>query len=58
MIDCVTLLNDVYGYKVITFAPFQNPGQNDASWQALSAKSYVGIECYLSGTEVWNSGTD
>ena len=60
LIDCVTRLTQHHGYKVVTLAPFQNPGQNNASWQALSAipNNYVGIECYLSGTEVWNSGAD
>ncbi|MEX2309629.1 MAG: autotransporter-associated beta strand repeat-containing protein [Pirellulales bacterium] len=57
LIDCVTRLHEHYGYDVITLAPFQNPAQNNASWQALAEVSYVGIECYLSGTEVWNSGT-
>ena len=26
-----------HGYNVVTLAPFQNPAQNNASWQALSA---------------------
>lgn len=58
LIDCVTRLNQHYGYDVITLAPFQEPGQSNASWQALSQVSYIGIECYLSGTEVWNSGSN
>jgi autotransporter-associated beta strand protein len=58
LLDCVTSLRDDYGYNVVALAPFQNPGANDASWQALSQVAYVGIECYLSGTEVWNSGAD
>jgi autotransporter-associated beta strand protein len=60
LIDCVTRLTAHHGYNVVTLAPFQNPAQNNASWQALSgiANSYIGIECYLSGTEVWNSGAD
>ncbi len=57
LIDCVTRLHDHYSYDVIALAPFQNPGANDESWQALSQVAYVGIECYLSGTEVWNSGS-
>jgi autotransporter-associated beta strand protein len=57
LIDCVTRLHGHYGYQVVSLAPFQNPGANDASWQALQQVSYVGIECYLSGTEVWNSGS-
>ena len=58
LMDCVTRLSEHYGYNVITLAPFQEPQQNNASWQALSAVSYIGIECYLSGTEVWNSGSN
>ena len=58
VIDTVTLLNDVYGYKVITYSPYETVGTaNASSWQALAAKSYVGIESYQSGTEVWNSGS-
>jgi autotransporter-associated beta strand protein len=58
VIDTVTLLNDVYGYKVITYSPYETVGTaNAASWQALAAKSYVAIESYQSGTEVWNSGS-
>jgi hypothetical protein len=56
-IECVTRLRDVHGYNVVALAPFQNPGFNDESWDALSDVAYVGIECYLSGIEVWNSGT-
>jgi autotransporter-associated beta strand protein len=58
LVNCVTRLNDHYGYNVVMLAPFQNPGANDASWQALSAKATIGIECYLSGRVVWNSGAD
>src|SRR5436190_3456728 len=58
VIDTVTLLNDVYGYKVITYSPYETVGTANAlSWQALAAKSYVAIESYQSGTEVWNSGS-
>src|SRR6185295_10279726 len=59
VIDTVTLLNDTYGYKVITYSPYETVGTaNGPSWQALAAKSYIGIESYQSGTEVWNGGTD
>ena len=58
VIDTVTLLNDVYGYKVITYSPYETVGTaNASSWQALAAKSYIAIESYQSGTEVWNSGS-
>ena len=60
VIDTVTLLNDVYGYKVITYSPYQKLGTtaNAPSWQALAAKSYIAIEAYLSGPEVMTGGTD
>jgi autotransporter-associated beta strand protein len=58
VIDTVTILNDIYGYKVITYSPYETVGTaNAASWQALAAKSYIAIESYQSGTEVWNSGS-
>ena len=59
VIDTVTLLNDTYGYDVITYSPYETLGTtaNAASWQALAAKSYIAIESYQSGTEVWNSGS-
>ncbi|HVT27554.1 MAG TPA: hypothetical protein VHE81_06000, partial [Lacipirellulaceae bacterium] len=58
-IDAITRLNDVYGYKVITYAPYQQlmTTANAPSWQALAAKSYIAIEAYLDGNEVWNSGS-
>jgi autotransporter-associated beta strand protein len=59
VIDTVTLLNDVYGYKVVTYSPYATVGTaNSESWQALAAKSYIGVESYQSGPEVWNSGAD
>jgi autotransporter-associated beta strand protein len=58
VIDTVTLLNDVYGYKVITYSPYQQlmTTANAPSWQALAAKSYIAIEAYLSGPEVMAGG--
>ncbi len=57
VLDSVTRLHDVYGYNVVTYSPFATVGTgNAASWQALAAKSYIGIENYLSGQEVMNSG--
>jgi autotransporter-associated beta strand protein len=60
VIDTVTRLNDVHGYKVITYSPYQRLGRTDnaPSWQALAAKSYVAIEAYLSGPEVMGGGSD
>src|SRR5206468_207092 len=47
---------------VVTYSPFatvgNGAGSNAPSWQALAAKSYIGIENYLSGTEVWSNGND
>lgn len=52
VIDMATRLKNVYGYNVVLYSPFPNPGANDASWQALSAVAYIGIENYLSGAEI------
>lgn len=52
---CQTLKN-TYNHEVIVCAPFQNPGANDADWQAVSTYAYIGVECYLSGQEVNASG--
>ncbi|HEX4412207.1 MAG TPA: autotransporter-associated beta strand repeat-containing protein [Lacipirellulaceae bacterium] len=61
VVDCVTRLHDVYGYNLVTYAPFGTVGtsapNNGASWQAIAAKSYIGIESYLSGAEVMQAGT-
>ena len=59
VVDCVTRLHDVYGYNLVTYAPFATVGTgNAASWQAVAAKSNIGIENYLSGPEVLAHGTD
>ncbi len=61
VIDCVTRLHDVYGFNVITYAPYATVGtgspNNGASWQALAEKSYIGVENYLSGPEVLAGGS-
>jgi autotransporter-associated beta strand protein len=58
VIATVTRLHDTYGYNVITYAPFETPGSYASDWQALAAKSYIGVENYQSGEEVWNGGHD
>ncbi len=58
VVATVTALHDTYGYSVVTYAPFSNPANHASDWQALAAKSYIGIENYLSGEQVMNSGTD
>ncbi len=58
VIAAVTRLHDTYGYNIVTYSPFANPGANASSWQALAAKSYIGVENYLSGEEVMSHGTD
>jgi hypothetical protein len=60
VIDCVTRLHDTYGFTVVTYSPYASLGTtaNAASWQALYAKSYIGVENYLSGQEVMSGGTD
>jgi autotransporter-associated beta strand protein len=58
VINAVTRLHDTYGYSVVTYAPFDNPANFPSDWQALAAKSYIGVENYLSGEEVWAGGND
>jgi autotransporter-associated beta strand protein len=59
VVDAVSRLHDSYGYSVVTYSPFANPSNTYASdWRALAAKSYIGVENYLSGEEVWSHGTD
>lgn len=58
VIAAVTRLHDVYGYDVVTYSPFANPANHASDWQALAAKSYIGVENYLSGEEIWNNGTN
>jgi autotransporter-associated beta strand protein len=54
----VSRLHDTYGFSVVTYSPFANPGAHASDWQALAVKSYIGVENYLSGAEVMNGGTD
>ena len=35
--DVVHALKNTYGYNVIIYAPFSNPGNNPSDWQAVSA---------------------
>ena len=59
IIGVATRLHDTYGYNVVTYAPFATVGTGNASyWQQLVAKSYIGVENYLSGAEVMAGGTD
>jgi hypothetical protein len=50
--DVVHVLKTAYGYTVILYSPFANPGNNNSDWQAVAADAYIGIENYLSGSEV------
>jgi hypothetical protein len=50
--DVVHTLRTVFGYTVIVYSPFPNPGANSSDWQAVAADAYIGIENYLSGSEV------
>jgi hypothetical protein len=58
LIQTATKLHDTYGYNVVTYTTFAGaPGQG-ADFRALAAKSYIGVENYLSGQEIMNHGTD
>jgi hypothetical protein len=48
----VHALRTTYGYNVILYAPFANPGNHSSDWQAVAADAWIGIENYLSGSEV------
>jgi autotransporter-associated beta strand protein len=58
VIDAVTRLHDNFGYNVVTYSPFPNPGAHGSDWQALATKSYIGVENYLSGVEVMSAGSN
>ena len=49
-------LKSDYGFNVILFSPFPNPGANNADWQAVAGDAFIGIENYLSGAEVKSQG--
>ncbi|HVT27541.1 MAG TPA: autotransporter-associated beta strand repeat-containing protein [Lacipirellulaceae bacterium] len=59
VIDVTTRLHDLYGYDVVTYSPFETApsGAAGTSMQTLSQKSYIAIEAYLTGKDVWNSGS-
>jgi hypothetical protein len=52
----VHALVTTYGYKVIIYAPFANPGNNASDWDTLAADAYIGVENYLSGQDIENQG--
>ena len=52
----VHALRTTYGYNVILYAPFANPGNFPSDWQGVAADAYIGIENYLSGAEVKAQG--
>lgn len=53
--DVVHSLKNDFGYNVILYSPFPNPGANNSDWVAVSADAYIGIENYLSGQDVTNN---
>jgi len=50
--DVVHALKANFGYSVILYSPFPNPGANGSDWQAVTQDAWIGIENYLSGAEV------
>jgi len=50
--DVVHALKTTYGFNVIVYSPFPTPGANSSDWQAVASDAYIGIENYLSGSEV------
>lgn len=53
---CVARLKSTYGHSIILCAPFTNPANNASDWVPLSGNCYIGIEGYLSGSQVNASG--
>ncbi|HZZ44034.1 MAG TPA: hypothetical protein VFE58_13950 [Tepidisphaeraceae bacterium] len=53
---CIGRLHTTYGHTIILCAPFTNPLNNASDWVPLSANCYIGIEGYLTGTQVNGSG--
>jgi hypothetical protein len=45
-----------YGFNVILYSPFATVGANSGDWKAVAANAYIGIENYLSGSEVKANG--
>lgn len=54
--DVAHRLRITYGYEVVLFSPFPNPGANSADWQLVTHDAYIGIENYLSGEEIKAQG--
>jgi uncharacterized protein (TIGR02597 family) len=53
--NVVHILATQYGYNVIIYSPFPNPGTaNAAYWRAIANDGYIGVENYLSGQEIKN----
>ncbi len=58
VIDVATRLHDTYNYNVVTYSPYETaPSGTNSSLQALAQKSYIAIEAYLTGKDVWNNGS-
>ncbi|MSU58725.1 MAG: hypothetical protein EXS35_11235 [Pedosphaera sp.] len=45
-----------YGFNVILFSPFPNPGNNNSDWQAVSSNAFIAIENYLDGAQIKANG--
>jgi len=52
----VHLLATSYGYNVILYSPFANPGNYSADWQIVSGDAYIAVENYLSGQKIAAEG--
>ena len=45
-----------YGFNVVLFSPFPNPGNNNSDWQAVSSNAFIAIENYLDGAQIKANG--
>src|ERR1700722_8241374 len=52
VVDVLSTLKDKYKYSAIVCAPFTRPAAHPEDWQAVAAKAYIAIECYLSGKAI------
>ena len=48
----VHALHVTYGHEVLLYAPFSNPANNSADWKSVTQDAYIGVENYLSGTDL------
>lgn len=56
VIDFAKTMKQKYGKATVVAAPFQTVAANGESWTELAKYAFIGIESYLSGKEIKDSG--